>query len=167
MGGCVPAILLGLGCAYATTKEGCCGDTSRAIGEVGLTCRRKAKELNEKHDIASKSTKRTKVVVLSTVERAKELDQNHGILSRTKDSVVYVWEVVTDFAGRHRLVETSVEGVGSAAYWAADRVSAQMNQSGNANDNSPPLANASFEFVPDNNETLHGAAQSKTNGIMP
>ena len=130
--------MIGFGCSVAAEKDGCCGDTARAVGEVGLLCRRKAGELNEKHDIVTSGTKTTKIVVLSTASKANELNEQHGILDRARESAVYAWEVVTDFAGRHRLGDRTVEGVGSAAHWAAEKVSIQLDDMNGTGPGSDP-----------------------------
>lgn len=55
IGGPFLAAIAGFGSAYATQKEGVAGDATRALGEVALTAKEKARELNSKHHIVDKS----------------------------------------------------------------------------------------------------------------
>jgi hypothetical protein len=65
--GPIIALIFGGYAAYATSKDGTIGDAARAVGDVALTARDKAKEVDEKHDIVEK----TKVSLREIGERAK------------------------------------------------------------------------------------------------
>jgi hypothetical protein len=65
--GPILALITGGYAAYATSKDGAIGDAARAIGDVALTARDKAKEVDEKHDIVGK----TKVASRDFCERVK------------------------------------------------------------------------------------------------
>jgi hypothetical protein len=119
LGGPFLAMIFGLGAAYATKKEGAVGDTARAVGDVALSAREKAIEIDEKHNVVGK----TKVAAEEAFEKAKELDQNHHFLERTKVFVVYSWNSIVDFVRRNHVLERSVDGVGKSAEWVAAKVS--------------------------------------------
>jgi hypothetical protein len=118
LGGPFVALILGFGAAYATEKRGAVGDTARAVGDVALSARKKAIEIDEKHKVVDKS----KVMAQEAFEKAKEMDQNHHILERTKDLMVYSWTSIVDFCRRNRVLERSVQGVGRSAEWVAGKV---------------------------------------------
>lgn len=83
-GGPIGAIILGFGTAYYTEKDGAAGDTARAMGDVALSARNKAHELDEKHHIVDKS----KEAAHKAWEKAKEIDREHHIVEKTKRAVV-------------------------------------------------------------------------------
>ena len=55
IGGPILALITGGFAAYASSKDGATGDAVRALGDVALTARDKAIEVNEKHDIMEKT----------------------------------------------------------------------------------------------------------------
>mmetsp|Transcript_21175 Transcript_21175/g.27883 ORF Transcript_21175/g.27883 Transcript_21175/m.27883 type:complete len:151 (-) Transcript_21175:118-570(-) len=67
IGGPILAVAAGVGAAYATGKDGATGDIARAAGDVALSVRDKAKEVDEKHDLKTK----TKNASLDAYERTK------------------------------------------------------------------------------------------------
>ena len=111
LGGPFVAMILGFGVAYATEKQGAVGDTARAVGDVALSVRGKAIEIDDKHNVVGKS----KVMAQEAFEKAKEMDRKHHILERTKDLLVYSWTSTVEFFRRNRVVERGVEGVGRSA----------------------------------------------------
>jgi hypothetical protein len=118
LGGPFVAMILGFGAAYATAKQGAVGDTARAVGDVALSAREKAIEIDEKHRVVDRS----KVVAQEAFEKAKEMDRNHHILEKTKDFLVYSWTSTVEFFRRNRVLERGVEGVGRSAEWVAGKV---------------------------------------------
>jgi len=143
LGGPIFGMLLGFGAAYAADKDGAAGDTARAVGDLALTAREKAKGIDEKHHVVDKS----KVAASEAWEKAQELDRQHKILERTRAFLVVSWAAVADFVKKHNLVERGVEGVGKALYWVAEKIADRLNRDGAtasngastpANDQPPP-----------------------------
>lgn len=91
MGGPFLGMLLGFGAAYCTNKEGAAGDAARAVGDVALVAKSKAQEVDEKHNLVTKS----KIAASQAWERAKEVDRSHNVLQKSKDFVVFSWEKVS------------------------------------------------------------------------
>jgi hypothetical protein len=118
LGGPFVAMILGFGAAYAAEKQGAVGDSARAVGDVALSVKAKAKEIEEKHHVVDKN----KVMAQEAFEKAKEMDRNHHILERTKDFLVWSWTSTVDFVRRNRVLERGVEGVGRSAEWVAGKV---------------------------------------------
>ena len=108
LGGPILAVIAGFGTAYATQKSGAVGDIARALGEVALTTRAKAKELDEKHHLVDK----TKQVAEDAWNHAKALDRKHHLMEKTKDFLMFSWNETVAFTRRHRLLERGVEAVG-------------------------------------------------------
>merc|ERR1712070_484621 len=55
-GGPLLSALLGFAAAYASQKDGSQGECARSLGDFGVSVRDKALELDEKHQIAERST---------------------------------------------------------------------------------------------------------------
>jgi hypothetical protein len=119
IGGPFLAAFAGFGSAYATQKDGAAGDTARALGDVALTVKEKARDLNAKHHIVDKFKK----VAGETWEKAQELDRNHHILEQLKALLIFSWEALIDFVRRRRLLEKGVDGVGRGIEYIAGKVS--------------------------------------------
>lgn len=119
VGGPILAMILGFGAAYAAEKEGALGDSARAVGEVAITVRDKATEVNNKHHVVAKS----KVAAAEAFENAKAMDQKHNLLERTGKFLVCSWNSLVDFVQRHHVVERSATAAGRGATWAADKIS--------------------------------------------
>jgi hypothetical protein len=112
VGGPFLAAIAGFGSAYATQKDGVAGDTSRALGEVALTVKEKAYELNTKHHIVDKSKHVAGKAWIKAQEQL-QLDNKHAhILEQLKDLVLVSWQALVEFVGRYRLLEKGVDGVG-------------------------------------------------------
>jgi hypothetical protein len=118
-GGPFIAAIVGFGAAYATQKEGAAGDIARAMGDIALTARERAREVDEKHHLVDKSKK----LSADMWEKAKELDRQHHILEKFKDFLAFSWKAAVDFTRRHRLLERGVEGVGRGFEFIANNVS--------------------------------------------
>jgi len=114
----------GFGSAYATQRTGAAGDIARAIGDVGLTTREKAIEIDAKHHLVDESKK----LMADAWERAKDLDRQHHIVDRTKDVALFSWRETVDFTRRHRLLERGVEAIGRGLEWLFKKVTASSRQ---------------------------------------
>ena len=79
VGGTFLAFFFGFGAAFATQQEGFLGDSARAVGEVALAARSKAREINDKHNVVE----RAKLAGAQALDNAKALDQEHRIVERT------------------------------------------------------------------------------------
>lgn len=79
--GPILALITGGYAAYATSKDGAIGDAARAIGDVALNARDKAKEVDEKHDIVEK----TKVSLREFGERAKAASREFTMRPKLDD----------------------------------------------------------------------------------
>jgi hypothetical protein len=110
--------------AYATEKPGAAGDIARAIGDVALTTRDKACEIDQKHHIVDKS----KTAAANAWEHAKELDRQHRILDRFKDFVLFSWRETVEFIRRHMLLERGEETVGRGFEWLIKKMSGSRNE---------------------------------------
>jgi hypothetical protein len=108
-GGPVVAILLGFGAAYATNTKGATGDVARALGEVALVAKEKAREVDEKHNLVDK----TKVAAIECLERIKDADRKHHFVKTMKKMVVWTFKSTIKFAKRRQLSERSSLAVGN------------------------------------------------------
>ena len=123
LGGPFLAAVLGFGTAYATSKDGAAGDAARAVGEVALTAKAKAQQVDAKHNIVTKS----KVVANEAWERAKEVDRQHNVLGKTKEFVVFSWEKILEINRNHRVVQRTFEGIGRALSYLLEKLSDQLH----------------------------------------
>ena len=88
VGGPFLGMLLGFGAAYASTNtDGAVGDAARAVGDVALVAKEKAKQVDAKHNLVTKS----KIAANEAWERAKQVDRKHNVLAKSKDFVVFSW----------------------------------------------------------------------------
>jgi hypothetical protein len=146
--------IAGFGTAYATKKEGPAGDIARAMGDVALTTRDKAIELDNKHRLVEKS----KDAVIAGWEKAKALDQEHQILIKIKDFIIFSWRETVEFSRRHRLLERGVQGVGKGFEWLFRKLFHSNGNNSNGvsnhsnNERSSAAAGSSNQRVPGNNE---------------
>jgi hypothetical protein len=118
LGGPILAAIAGFGVAYCTRKEDAAGDVARALGDVALSAKEKAQEVEQKHHMMESTTK----VATNAWERAKELDRQTEVLNKV--STVFTTSVNTtlDFARRHRIMERSVDAVGSSIYYVMEKL---------------------------------------------
>lgn len=98
LGGPGVAILLGFGAAYATKTHGATGDVARALGEVALVVKQKAREVEEKHSLVDK----TKVAAIECLERLKDADRKHHFVKKVKKMVVWTFKSTIKLAKRPR-----------------------------------------------------------------
>ena len=132
VGGPLLAAIAGFGSAYATQKDGVAGDTTRALGEVALATKEKARELNHKHHIVDKS----KQVAGEAWAKAQEMDQKHHILEQLKAVLIFSWGALVDFVRRHKLMEKGVDGIGLALEYIAGRVCSRTEGTSSTDENS-------------------------------
>jgi hypothetical protein len=72
IGGPILGAVAAVGGAHATQKDGCIGDSARAFGDVALSVKDKAKEIDEKHDIKTKAKTTSKELYTRTKAASKE-----------------------------------------------------------------------------------------------
>jgi hypothetical protein len=85
MFGPVLAGVAGVAAAYGSTQPGAAGDACRAAGDVALTAKEKAMEVNNKHDIVNRS----KQNVDGVVSNVRDADK-HDILGKIGKAVQLV-----------------------------------------------------------------------------
>ena len=119
-GGPIGAALLGFGAAYAVRKEkgDTVGDAARALGDVAISTKNKAKELDEQHRIVERSQQ----AATTAWESAKVYDQKYNVLDQVREAIVISWAWFVDVVTEHKLLERGVEGVGRGYEYVADRV---------------------------------------------
>lgn len=117
LGGPILSALLGFGAAYVSQKDGAPGDAARTLGDVGISVRNKAVEVDEKHHIVERSSK----VANGAWEGAKKYDQKN-ILGKSKDFTVDVWQSFVDFIRERRILQRGVDGVGQGYEFVAEKV---------------------------------------------
>jgi hypothetical protein len=130
MGGPLISALLGFGAAYATQKPGAPGDAARALGDVAISTKEKAKELDEKHHIVDRSKK----AATEAWEKTKECDHCHNVLDTLKNTIVFIWGALVNFVQENRLLERGVDGVGLGYEYVVERVSGESS----SNDTNKP-----------------------------
>ena len=152
LGGPVAAVVSGLGTAFvAQNKEGATGDIARAIGDVALKARDKAREVDEKHRVAEKSVRAASVAV----DKAREMDRAYNICEKTKAAVVYTGTTVINFAVEHRVLERSIRGVGRGLEYLGEAVSGEETlQAPTATVSSTNRSDGAEEVVPAPSEVL-------------
>jgi hypothetical protein len=134
-GGPILAALLGFGAAYATQKEGATGDAARALGDVAISTKEKALEVDKKHNVVNRS----KEAAADVWGKAKKYDKQYNVLDKVKDVVVFSWKSFSDFICHRRVLERGVDGVGRGYEYVAKKVS------GESNDTMPPPPNTQQE----------------------
>jgi hypothetical protein len=123
VGGPFFGLFLGFGTAYAFDKDGAAGDAARAVGDVALVAKKKAVEVDAKHNIVEKS----KMAANNLWERCKEVDRKHNVLEKTKGFVVFSWTKMLDINREHRVLERAVEGIGRAVSYLLAQISNNLN----------------------------------------
>jgi YD repeat-containing protein len=122
------ALILGFTCANGIDKEGCWGDTSRAVGEIAMLISARAKEINREHQVVDNAHEQVQRTVNRTWNTAREYNEQHNLLERTKDTCVFAANATYNFVNNNRLVERTVEGATQATYWTAERILARRDQ---------------------------------------
>lgn len=145
IGGPVCAILGGFGTAYAAkNKEGAMGDCARSIGDVALTTKSKALEMEEKHKIIQN----TKQVTANVWENAKEMERQHHVCEKAKDAIMYSTKTAVDFTVKHRLIERGAKGLGSGLEYVGEQLSGVSSTAdADLEERSAPANLARAEFV--------------------
>ena len=117
--GPIGAMVLGFSAAYAAEKQqGVVGDSARAMGDVALSAKAKATEIDNKYHVVQE----TIAAAGEAWEKAKELDREHKILQKAKDITLYSSAATVDFVRRHNLVERGLISMGKGACWVSDRI---------------------------------------------
>jgi|EP00550_Attheya_septentrionalis_P002023 hypothetical protein len=73
VGGPIVAVVAGVCAAHATQRGGAAGDIARACGDVALSTRDQAKQINEKHDCWNKATSASKELCSRTKDASKKI----------------------------------------------------------------------------------------------
>jgi hypothetical protein len=72
IGGPILGVVAAVGGVHATQKDGCIGDSARAFGDVALTVKNKARDIDEKHDIKAIAKAASKEIYTRTKAASKE-----------------------------------------------------------------------------------------------
>eukprot|EP00549_Striatella_unipunctata_P016088 CAMPEP_0118696734 /NCGR_PEP_ID=MMETSP0800-20121206/14037_1 /TAXON_ID=210618 ORGANISM="Striatella unipunctata, Strain CCMP2910" /NCGR_SAMPLE_ID=MMETSP0800 /ASSEMBLY_ACC=CAM_ASM_000638 /LENGTH=203 /DNA_ID=CAMNT_0006595931 /DNA_START=156 /DNA_END=770 /DNA_ORIENTATION=- len=118
-------LLIGLSMAHYTRKDGATGDVARAIGEVGLLARDKARLVDAKHDLAKKSTES----LVRTWGQLKELDRKHHILEHLKIVLVKSMQEAVHFNRKYHVLENMVNGMGKCLNYLGNKANGIDNNS--------------------------------------
>jgi len=95
--GPIVGLVAGGAAAYYSQCDGAAGDVSRAMGEVAQTTSAKAKELNEKHQLADKS----KEAADSAWRKIQEISKKHHVAEKSQAAVETAWEKFKEFDREH------------------------------------------------------------------
>lgn len=118
IGGPLLACLVGFGAAHYTKKDGACGDSARALGQVALMARDKAREVNRKHDLVEKG----KQVAEEAWDKAKDMDRRHNLLDRTKEFLSASFAALKEANHKYNILERATEAVGKTLTLVATKV---------------------------------------------
>merc|ERR1712003_64261 len=88
------------------------------LGDVALSAKDKATELDVKHRISD----RTKNVTDNAWESVRKFEGDNGPIHKCKSAVAKGWENTVEYTRRHRLIERGVDGVGNAIDWTTDKL---------------------------------------------
>jgi hypothetical protein len=137
-GGPIGSALFGFTAAYVSQKAGATGDAERALGDVGLTVRAKAIEVDEKHKVVDATTK----AASQAWERAKKFDGENQVLESSRGFVVDSWLSFVKFVQERRLLEKGVDTAGKGYEYVADKLcrSSSLGDSGTNNNYQPQQA---------------------------
>jgi len=105
MFGPVIAIIVGTGAAYGTTQPGAAGDVCRAIGDLGIFAQRRAREVNEKHNLVDKAKKGSERML----DSLKKADKKHNILKSVGDGLKVAFCRIVKLERDHRVIARCVE----------------------------------------------------------
>merc|ERR1712232_110267 len=90
---------------------GAAGDTARAIGGVGVEAGKKAKEIDEEHQVVENS----KMAAKEAWAKAKELDEKHNINEKTKQTAVAAYHSAVKFEKKHNIIENVAKSITKGA----------------------------------------------------
>lgn len=125
VGGPIIATIAGFATAWASKKDGAAGDMARAMGDVALTARDKAIEVNEKHLIIQGS----KNAASDAVQKIKEIDRKHEVVAKTKEFAGWSWDTIKVFNQKHRVVDRALITVCNTINWVVAQISVHDNES--------------------------------------
>ena len=100
------------------------GDTARAVGDLALNAREKAKEIDARHNVVERSS----TAAQEAWTRAQEMDQEHHYLERGGACAKRIWTSVVSFVQRHNLIERGVNTIGKAVVWTADTIGRKIQE---------------------------------------
>mmetsp|Transcript_26678 Transcript_26678/g.78813 ORF Transcript_26678/g.78813 Transcript_26678/m.78813 type:complete len:211 (-) Transcript_26678:80-712(-) len=126
LGGPILALIAGGGTVYAARqRDGTAGDVARAVGDIALTARDKAKELDEKHNVVDK----TKAAAGDAWERTKELDAEHHFMQKIKHALAVAYDRTVAFNAEHHVFEKITIAAGTFFHFIAAKVRGETNAS--------------------------------------
>jgi len=104
-------VLTGLGLGAAAMTSGAIGDTARSVGEVGVEAGKRAKELDEDHQIVEN----TKVAANDVWEKAKEMDEKHHLIEKTKETAIAAYHGAVNFEKKHNIIDNVARSIAKGA----------------------------------------------------
>uniref|UniRef100_A0A7R9Z7I3 Uncharacterized protein n=1 Tax=Pseudictyota dubia TaxID=2749911 RepID=A0A7R9Z7I3_9STRA len=123
-GGPVLALLAGGGTFYAARRrDSVAGDFARAVGDVALTARDKAEELDKKHHIVDK----TKSAAEDAWEKAKQLEEEHHFLDKVRNALVIALEKTMAFNDQHHVLDKVTHAMSSFFRFVSTKVWEESN----------------------------------------
>jgi hypothetical protein len=85
VGGPMMAVVFGFSAAVATDSNGAAGDIARAVGDVAMLARMKAKEVDDKHHLVQRS----RILASECIKKAKEVNQKHKVVKKVKGLITW------------------------------------------------------------------------------
>lgn len=130
VGGPWLACIAGAGSAYGTTRQSPTGDCTRSMGRVALSCRSKAIEVNEKHNVAAK----TRMAAVTCWQKSKDVNERHQMIERTKGCLSFTYQGMKSANRKYRITDRTCEGIGVACTYVSEKVigDAAVNESATA-----------------------------------
>ena len=118
IGGPALGCIAGAGSAYGTTRNNAAGDCTRSMGQLALSCRSKAIQVNEKHQIVEK----TKTAAYVCWQKSRDMNERHRMAERTKDCLVAGWEGAKEANRKYHIIDRTFEAIGVTCAYLSDKI---------------------------------------------
>jgi hypothetical protein len=140
LGGPMFGVALAFGAAYAHDRPGAVGDVSRAVGDLAISARSHAQEIDNKHHVVET----TKAAASQALDKAQQYDRENRVVEKVQRVLTNGWKWTVDFVHRHNLIERGVQNVGKGVVWVAEKIANKINSLA---DQQPVHAEATAERV--------------------
>ncbi|KAG7342099.1 hypothetical protein IV203_007191 [Nitzschia inconspicua] len=144
LGGPLGAVILGCSAAYASQKEGAAGDIARSIGDVGVSIKEKAQQIDNKHHIVDRTSK----AATKAWKSAMEYDREHRVLDKILAALQQGWQQLTRFVREHRLLERGVESAGRGYAYVAELTSRSNTTPTSSTENTAKPNTSHYKKIP-------------------
>jgi len=128
LGGAIGVVGGAVAAGYMATRGDKAGDAARAAGGAGLTAASKAKELNDKHQVAQKATELGKQAFSS----AKAADAKYGISTKIGQGVGAAMSKAKDIEQKHHVTDKVAGGISTGLGKLTSALSRPSSASGSA-----------------------------------